>query len=332
MTNNWKFFLLLDLFDIRGTRTTPLLELEEYGVGKYPYVTTQATNNGIKGFYDFYTEEGNVLTVDSAVIGYCAYQPLNFSASDHVEKLVPKFKMNEYIAMFLVTILNMEQYRYNYGRKRSQARIRTSSIKLPEKNGKPYWDFMEVFIKKVFTKLPPLPSKKSFHHQKNHLNDRQWSYFSLIDLFDIKKGERLTKYDRIADEYGNIPLITASSENNGIVDYISFLEFKDSKKIFENKITIDMFFNVFYQATQYFSDDNVHTLIPKFETNSFINLFLVTLLKKHQLKYSYGRQARIHRIKKEKVKLPVTEVGKPDWDFMESYTKSLPYSKTLSQK
>ena len=146
-TSKWKYFRLTKLFDIKGSKTTPLLELEEYGPGKYPYVTTQATNNGVEGFYNYYTEKGNVLTIDSAVIGYTAYQPLPFSASDHVEKLIPKFKMNKYIAMFLVTILNLEQYRYNYGRKSSQSRIKRIKIKLPTKNGEPDFEFMEEYIK-----------------------------------------------------------------------------------------------------------------------------------------------------------------------------------------
>lgn len=132
-----------------GSQTTPILELEEYGDGPYPYVTAQATNNGTYKFYDFYTEEGNVLTIERAILGYCFYQSKNFSASSDVVKLIPKFKMNKYVALFLVTILNLENYRYNYGRKASQARIKTTSIKLPERGGKPDFEFMETFIKSL---------------------------------------------------------------------------------------------------------------------------------------------------------------------------------------
>lgn len=57
--------------------------------GENPYVATKATNNGIQGFYDYATEQGNVLVVDSAVVVFCSYQPDNFTESDHVEKLVP---------------------------------------------------------------------------------------------------------------------------------------------------------------------------------------------------------------------------------------------------
>ena len=146
---DWLYFEMQLLFQLSGSKTTSLPELGEYGQGTFPYVTTQATNNGIGGFYDYYTEEGNVLTVDSAVIGYCSYQPFNFSASDHVEKLTPLFEMNKYVAEFLVTIINKEQYRFNYGRKASQKRLKDLMIKLPSKNSQPDFEFMENYIKSL---------------------------------------------------------------------------------------------------------------------------------------------------------------------------------------
>ncbi|MDR3232148.1 MAG: restriction endonuclease subunit S [Planctomycetaceae bacterium] len=147
---SWKTFNLSDLFEITGTKTTPLPDLEEIGKGIYPYVTTQATNNGVAGFYDKATEKGNVLTVDSAVIGFCSHQEFDFAASDHVEKLIPKFPMSRFVALFLATILNREQYRYNYGLKASQTRLKERSIKLPVKSdGTPDWDFMENYIKSL---------------------------------------------------------------------------------------------------------------------------------------------------------------------------------------
>lgn len=147
--SRFKLFNLTELFRVKGSKTTSILELEEYGKGQYPYVTTQATNNGVGGFYDYSTEEGGVITFDSAVIGCCSYQALPFSASDHVEKLIPKFKINKYISLFLVIVLNQEQYRYNYGRKCCQTRMRKIKIKLPAKNGKPDWEFMEKYIQSL---------------------------------------------------------------------------------------------------------------------------------------------------------------------------------------
>ena len=149
-TQDWKWFRYTDLFQISGSKTTPVEEVESYGKGEYPYVTTQAVNNGIEGYYNYWTEKGGVLTVDSAVLGFCSYQEKNFSASDHVEVLTPLFEMNKYIAIFLVTLINKEQYRYSYGRKCSQIKLRNSKIKLPvTPSGTPDWKFMEDYIKSL---------------------------------------------------------------------------------------------------------------------------------------------------------------------------------------
>ena len=147
---SWKEIKIKELFDVVGSKTTPVNKLEEYGYGKYPYITTQSKNNGVAGSYDFYTEEGNVLTIDSAVLGYCTYQEFNFSASDHVEKLIPKFKMNKYIALFFVTLINKENFRYNYGIKYNQGRIRETIIKVPvDRNNNPDFVYMEKFIREL---------------------------------------------------------------------------------------------------------------------------------------------------------------------------------------
>lgn len=150
LIDKWKWFRLGFLFIIKGSKTTSLKDLELSGEGNYPYVTTQARNNGVCGFYNTYTEQGGCFTIDSAIKGFCCWHEENFSASDHVEKLIPKFNCNNYIAMFLTTIINMDQYRYNYGIKCSQTRIKNMKIKLPvDSKGDPDWQFMENYIKSL---------------------------------------------------------------------------------------------------------------------------------------------------------------------------------------
>ncbi len=139
-----------ELFEVVGSKTTDKKILDDNhktGELKYPFVTTQASNNGVREWYNNFTDEGNILVIDSAVLGFCSYQPLNFTASDHVEKLLPKFDLNVYRALFLTTIINKEQYRYSYGRKFNQDRIRATEIKLPFKNGKIDWEWIENYIK-----------------------------------------------------------------------------------------------------------------------------------------------------------------------------------------
>lgn len=146
----WKPFIITDLFEVTGTKTTPLEVLENIGPGKFPYVTTQARNNGVRDHFDYWTEEGNVITMDSAVLGHTTYQEENFSASDHVEKLVPKFNMTKNIGLFIVTLLNKNKFRFSYGRKANQMQIRKLSINLPIDNqGNIDFAWIEDFINKL---------------------------------------------------------------------------------------------------------------------------------------------------------------------------------------
>lgn len=143
----WKDFYLSSLFNIQGTMTTPPSYFDSTIIkGDYPYVTTRSKNNGVANFYDFYTETGNVITIDSAVAGFPAFQIQSFSASDHVEKLVPLFNMTTNIALFIVTLLKNEMYRYSYGRKCNQVKLKDTIVKLPEKNGMPDWEFVENYV------------------------------------------------------------------------------------------------------------------------------------------------------------------------------------------
>lgn len=146
---NWKLYKTIDLFDVTGTKTTKKNTIES-NPGNLPYVTTRATNNGVDRYSNIMTEKGNVLTVDSAVLGFMAYQEEDFSASDHVEKLIPKFKMNKFIALFICCVWNktFSGNKFNYTSKASQTAIKQTSILLPAKTDiKPDFEFMEKYIK-----------------------------------------------------------------------------------------------------------------------------------------------------------------------------------------
>lgn len=184
--------------------------------------------------------------------------------------------------------------------------------------------FMEILANKNIT-------NKKMDDIARELQYDDFLEFKISDLFDISKGERLTEADRID---GDFPLITASAYNNGITSFIDYDTFHQKKKIFRNKITVDMFGNTFYHGYKYFSDDNIHTLVLKEEQEISIysNLFLVSLLKKISNKYGFGRQVRLHRLENEIIKLPTTKSGDPDWCMMEDYIKSLPYSASIENE
>lgn len=156
------------------------------------------------------------------------------------------------------------------------------------------------------------------------LDTTKWKWFELQDLFDIKKGKRLTKANMIE---GNVPFIGSIDSNNGYREYIG------QKPIHTgNTITVNYNGSVaeaFYQPKPFWACDDVNVLYPKFEINQYIALFFVTLMKMEKYRFNYGRKWHMERMKISKIKVPVTDKGKPDFMFMEQYIKALPFSKQI---
>lgn len=58
--------------------------------------------------------------------------------------------LNEKTALYIVTILNNEQFKYSYGRAFLMDRIKDTIIKLPvNENDNPDWNYMENYIKSL---------------------------------------------------------------------------------------------------------------------------------------------------------------------------------------
>ncbi len=145
---NWTYFKLTDksLFDIKkGKRLTK----EDFIVGNTPFIGAIDGNNGYRDFIEQQPiHEKNTITINyNGSVAEAFFQPKDFWASDDVNVLYPKFELNTFNALFLTTVIRLEKFRFNYGRKWGLERMKESLIKLPTKNGKPDFDFMEFYIK-----------------------------------------------------------------------------------------------------------------------------------------------------------------------------------------
>ena len=78
------------------------------------------------------------------------------------------------------------------------------------------------------------------------------------------------------------------------------------------------------QPEPFYSGRDLYLLVPKVEMSDYTKLFCITVLKANKYRYSYGRQANI-TLPHLELMLPVDKDGKPDYLFMESYMKALPY-------
>ena len=147
-TGDWEPFELQELFKIErghGPRKKDLT-----GQGKTPVVTSTYANNGWTGFTTTAPcHPGNTIGVNrNGSVGQAFYQPVGFCSTEDVHIFHPKFKMNPFIALFLTTLIQREQYRFGYGRKWGIERMKQTQIRLPVgNNGDPDWICMEQYTK-----------------------------------------------------------------------------------------------------------------------------------------------------------------------------------------
>jgi len=332
---SWKKFKVKDLFLItKGSGGIIKNSLK----GTYPLISSTKSNNGISNLIeenDEFLSNKNVLTVASnGSVGETFYQDEVFYSTADVNILKPKFKMNKYIALFITTIINKEKYKYCYGRKFTKEKMEEKTIiKLPTtQQGELDFEYMENYIKNLENKIH---FKKIYTKNKKtntKLDVKNWKFFKLFDkknsnnsLFRVELSKGDLKQKNCLN--GDIPLISASKYNNGVVKYVD--DGGDGKaNIFSsNTITADMFCNIFYQDKNFYSvaHGRVNILIPNFNMNKYIALFITTILKCEKYKFPYGRNLYKEETQNIKIKLPTTKDDKPDFEYMENYIKALPY-------
>ncbi len=174
--------------------------------------------------------------------------------------------------------------------------------------------------------------------QPNHLNlintqtsiqekiiPSNWKWFTIGDLFELRKGKRLTKENM---REGNTPFIGSTELNNGVTGYVDEAPIHSG-----NTITVTYNGSVaeaFYQKDSFWASDDVNVLYPNFKMNVYNALFICAIIRKEKYRYNYGRKWHLERMRESRIKLPITKNGMPDFDFMENYIKTLPYSSSIN--
>lgn len=136
--NNWKEFtfgrLISDIYKSKAINKDDLQIAANWKLG-IRYITRTAENNGCELIADLsfidnsFIQEGNAITIGDTT-ATCFYQSEKFITGDHMV-VVRADWLNEILALYMVTILNKEQYKYSYGRAFLIDRIKETLVKLP---------------------------------------------------------------------------------------------------------------------------------------------------------------------------------------------------------
>ena len=152
------------------------------------------------------------------------------------------------------------------------------------------------------------------------IDTSKWGEFKVEELFDIFLSKDDIQPKNIID--GSIPLISSGKTNNGITTYIE----NNTAKIWKgNVLTVDMFGKVFYQKDDFccVSHGRVNILISKKEYSQYILQFIGTSLEKITEKYEFTEMCTSKKLLKDKLYLPITSDGEPDYKYMEEYMKKI---------
>ena len=341
-------FKVGDLFDVVGNKQVKSQKNIVEDDDGIPFVVQSTKNNMVKchvnkqalldGGETVYDGNAIVLGVVSPV---ASYQESEFGASQSIS-LRADF-LNPTRGLYFVTVIRkVIEAKYSYTNLPGIQKYKEDVIQLPVKPGTDAlaytqddidWDYMESTIRELEeSTIRELDAYlKETGLDDYHLTDVEHALlerepmfcaFSVGELFDVDQGRRLKKSDFID---GDIPFVMASSQNNGVVAYIS-----NPVTTNENFITADILGNVFYHdGFVGFGDDNCSLKLKKGKESETVYLYLVNVLSGFKSIASYGNKLRGKWYKEQSIKLPV----KPDtdssnytqddidWDYMESYSR-----------
>lgn len=309
-----------DLFHIK---TGGDLWLEKEEKGDIPVVALGFEDNGIVGFIKKNLKhklhpKGSI-TVAGWAGGLKSFvQEKDFYVRGRVKILIPKnpsMLLNE--KLFYCTCLNLNSFRFAYGRKSSADKL--ADLLLPREI--PLWVY-NLNINELKQKFIPKTRKTI------NLNLDSWHEFKMVDIFEkIIRGKRLKSEDREHDLNEKQTLYFAASElDNGLTDIISnplFIE--------KNALIYTIFGDCFYVEGEFTASDTVN-ILKNSKMDKYAALFIATVISQGRFKFCYGRQAYMNKFENEIIKLPaVEEKGeiKPDFAFMSEYIKTLKYSEFI---
>lgn len=319
----WKEFRICDIFIIKaGKRLTK----SDMTSGNKPFIGATDNNNGITEFVSNtnVSEDCNVLGVNyngSVVENF--YHPYTCIFSDDVKRFQTKqVQGNKYIYLFMKTVILQQKCKYAYGYKFNEKRMQKQSLLLPvDESGNPDYAFMEQYIKEreqqiVQNYIDYIGNNIQIGGGITPLNQKDWKEFFVEDVVTILPGRDIYDAERIP---GKTPYVSSSSVNNGICHFVN----NANDTLEANCISVNRNGSVgfaFYHPYEALFSNDCRKLRPKYESN-YISLFIATQITAQRNKYSYGYKMGTARLKRQKIMLPTTDNGTPDYDYMEQYVR-----------
>lgn len=347
----WKDFFLEDIFSVwSGKRLTNADKID----GTRPFIGATDNMNGVTGFVDNENSslDKNVLGVNyngAPCIGF--YHPYECIFTDDVKRLhLKNHEDNQYVLLFLKTVILQQKNKYCYGYKFNERRMLRQIITVPvNDNDEPDFQFMEDYMKELMAAkrkqyqkyVEQRLAELGINDVKNtevggynlDLESREWNKCNVNDIFVVGHGFYNKKPPM--SENGDFPFIGASGENNGVTGFTTKKDVENNSKLgygtnepLDKKIFSKGHLCVvnngsaigytYYQPGNFTCTHDVNPLwLRGCKMNKYLGLFLSQMIKNQGICFAYARKWRPSRMIHSCIMLPVNDNNEPDYDFME---------------
>lgn len=153
------------------------------------------------------------------------------------------------------------------------------------------------------------------------LNEKEWCEFRIGELFEVSRPAARNKENY---QPGKVPFVASGSVNNGVMKFCEPIEndrLDDGCCITVSPVDGSTFF----QPMDFLGRGGAGSSILILRCNC-LNLyrgqFMARAIQKTCSKYTYGHMGNKDGIKRERIMLPVTDSGDPDYEYMEQYVKN----------
>lgn len=308
--------------------------------GNIPYITRSDVANGINLFLTeeqqlkYRIDSGNCITIglDTQTV---FYQPHSFFTGQNIQVLSYENCTKEN-ALFISKLIQLQMVKFNWGGNGATlGRLSRTKILLPvTSSGEIDSKFMESFIQKLENaKLDEYKeyAKKRVNEilfsqkiENAKLEEKNWKPFLIGEIFNKFVQGKSKGLNHLNEKNGEIPYLGATNRNNGVLTFVneetSMLQ-KGNCMCFIRNGQGSVGYSVYKREPFISTSDNTFAYADWL--NCFTGNFIVTSSDMIRSKYSFGYKRNNERLIKDKIMLPTTPAGEPDYLYMESYIKEI---------
>lgn len=296
--------------------------------GNIPYVTAKAENNGVGRFIgNKILFPGNSITVEKVKLS-AYYQPSPFYCSHDVSVLSNQ-KLDEENSLFIAEMIMRNGSKYSYGRQAQLNVVKREKIILPiDAESNLDFGYMHDYVRQIQSAL--LKKYILFVEKQlealgeeteiENLKEVKWKPIKIADIANVFSGHDIYATERIP---GNIPLVTAIGNNNGIGYFVGNMNDSYSShciSVVRNGASVA---RAYYHKYKALFGNDCRRIILKTNNSEYVGLFISLMIAKQKDAFSYSRKLGTERLKNLRIMLPVTESGNPDYQYMEQYAKNM---------